>query len=45
MLELVVNTAVPGDMMGDPCWELDATLEALIAEVGAGIVTGCDCVD
>lgn len=41
--ELVVRTAVSGDMMGEPCWELEATEEAEIAETGA--VAGCvgDC--
>lgn len=35
----MVRTAVSGDMMGEPCWELEAIEEALIAEMGA--VVGC----
>lgn len=32
--ELVVRTAVSGDMMGDPCSELEATEDALMADSG-----------
>jgi hypothetical protein len=32
--ELVVRTAVSGDMMGEPCCELEAREEELIADVG-----------
>jgi hypothetical protein len=32
--ELVVRRAVSGDMIGEPCCELEATDEALMAEMG-----------
>lgn len=42
MEELVVKTAVSGDMMGEPCCELEATEDALMAEAGTpGMVVGC----
>lgn len=37
--ELVVRTAVPGDMMGEPCCGLEATEEVLMADKGA--TRGC----
>lgn len=38
--EFVVKTFVPGDMIGDPCSELEATEEALMAEPGT--CAGCE---
>lgn len=32
--ELVVRTTVPGDIMGDPCCELEAAEDALMADTG-----------
>lgn len=45
--EFVVRTAVSGDMMGEPCRELEAAEEALMAETGAAeegccVVCCCD---
>ena len=34
MDEFLVNTAVSGDMMGEPCRELEATEEELMADTG-----------
>ena len=39
--EFVVKTAVPGDIMGDPCRELEATDEVLIAETGTELDDCC----
>lgn len=36
----MVKTAASGDMMGDPCRELEATEDELIAE--AGTYVGCE---
>lgn len=32
--EFVVMMAVSGDMTGEPCWELEAIEDTLVAEVG-----------
>jgi hypothetical protein len=40
--ELVVRTAVSGDMMGEPCCEFEAMEEELTAEVGKEVTGVCE---